>query len=254
VTALSYPASLVQICIFSAFMAMFLWRAEAEESPRLRRFLAGLAVGFAGAFVLYYAPYAVQAVQKSALLLDRQVYDPPATFLFLRNQMRDTVRILKNGYPLYVGLSLAGFLLLTRSGISSYHRKILVACGLTYVAMLALKDPALFPMIFLHAKEDLFYAPIACLLCGLVLAWLWDHRRPARALVILFLIIAALLQLRDQALNHNTLEDQRHASIGRGTGNALAPRKSNRFIAHTPLEELEKSCACSQPVPRLWKT
>lgn len=173
VTALSYPASLVQISIFSAFMALFLWRGDDDDPKLCRRFVAGLALGFAGAFVLYYAPYAIQAVKKSSLLLDRQVYDPPATFLFLRNQMRDTVRILRNGYPLYVGLSLVGFALISRSGVSSYHRKILAACGLTYVTMLMFKDPALFPMIFLHAKEDLFYAPIACLLGGLVLATLW---------------------------------------------------------------------------------
>jgi hypothetical protein len=249
ITALSYPASLVQISIFSAFMAVFLWRAEGEELPRLRRFSAGLAIGFAGAFLLYYAPYAIQALQKSALLLDRQVYDPPATFLLLRNQMRDTVRILRNGYPLYVGLSLAGLVLLPRSGISSYHKKILVACGLTYAAMLTLKDPALLPMVFLHAKEDLFYAPVACLLSGLVLAWLWDRARPARALVILFLVAAALLQLRDQALNRDTLYDQPHASIGQGRY-ALGARESRSVSSSARDRAIRSSAPPSESRPR----
>jgi hypothetical protein len=221
VTALSYPASLVQVAIFSAFMALLLWRAEGAGSRPLQGFVAALLIGFAGAFLLYYAPYAIAALRKSDLLLDRDVYDPPATFWFLRNQMRDTVRILRNGYPLYVGLSLAGFAILPRSGASSYHRKILVACGLTYATMLALKDPALFPMIFLHAKEDLFYAPVACLLSGLVLARLWAHARSTRALAILLVSVAALLQLRDQALNRDTLRDQAHASLRRGLNATL---------------------------------
>ena len=85
--ALTYPASLVQISIFSTFMALFLWRGSHDERELCRRFVAGLSLGFAGAFVFYYAPYAIQAVQKSSILLDRQAYDPPATFLFLRNQM-----------------------------------------------------------------------------------------------------------------------------------------------------------------------
>ena len=51
VTALSYPASLVQISIFSAFMALFLWRGDDDDPKLCRRFVAGLALGFAGAFV-----------------------------------------------------------------------------------------------------------------------------------------------------------------------------------------------------------
>ena len=68
-------------------------------------------------------------------------------------------------------------------------------------------------MIFLHAKEDLFYAPIACLLGGLVLATLWRRGLWARVAVVAILILAATLQLRDQALNHNTLHDQRVAHV-----------------------------------------
>jgi hypothetical protein len=206
--ALSYPASLVQISIFSTIMALFLWWGEPGDRVLCRRFVAGLTFGFAGAFLLYYAPYAIQAVKKSSILLDRQAYDPPATFFFLRNQMRDTVRILMNGYPLFVGLAAVGFGLLSRSGVSPYHRKIFTACGLTYVAMLVLKDPALFPMIFLHAKEDLFFAPIACVLGGLVLARLWISGIRARVVVIALLVAAAALQVRDQALNRDTLHDQ----------------------------------------------
>ena len=114
-------------------------------------------------------------------LRSRAQLGPPATFFFLRNQMRDTVRILFNGYPLFVALSMGGWVLLCRTEVAGFHRRLLVAWGLTYVLMLIFKDPALFPMIFLHAKEDLFYASLACLLGGLPIAgggpWRWRRAR-----------------------------------------------------------------------------
>ena len=105
-------------------------------------------MGLLASFVFYYAPYALEAIRKSSLLLDRATYDPPATFFFLRNQMRDTVRILYNGYPLFVALSIGGWVLLCRPEVAGFYRRFLVAWGLTYGLMLILKDPALFPMIF----------------------------------------------------------------------------------------------------------
>ncbi len=176
-TALSYLASLVQILparVGHRCAPLCLWRSR-TRAP-LRR---GPQPGLLGAFVLYYAPYAVAAAGKSGLLLDRATYDPPATFFFLRNQMRDTVRILMNGYPLYLLLALGGYLVLPlSSGASRYHRQLLAAAGLTYVLMLLLKDPLFFPMIFLHAKEDLFFAPVACLLGASFSSYLWSTGRP----------------------------------------------------------------------------
>ncbi len=206
-TVLSYPATLVHVSIFSVFFALLLFCGE-EDQQLARRFLAALTIGFTLAFTLYYGPYVVQAVQKANLLLDRTVYDPPASFFFLRNQMRDTVRILTNGYPVYVILSVGGFLLLPRSGALGFHRKMLYSLGLTYLTMLILKDPALLPMIFLHAKEDLFYAPVACLLISLVVTKLWRRSRITQGIVLAFFTFLTFLQVRDQALNHNTLLDQ----------------------------------------------
>ena len=90
--------------------------------------------------------------------------------------MRDTVRILSNGYPLYVALSLVGLFTLGRYNTLGFHRRVLFAAVLTYVTMLILKDPIFLPRVFLHAKEDLFYSPIACLLAALPLASLWASR------------------------------------------------------------------------------
>ena len=176
-----------------------------------QRVVLGFGMGLLASFVLYYAPYALEAIRKSSLLLDRAAYDPPATFFFLRNQMRDTVQILSNGYPLFVALSIGGWVLLCRTGVMGFHRRFLVAWGLTYVLMLVFKDPAFFPMIFLHAKEDLFYASLACLLGGLFLTYLWARQPWGKVIVVGVFLAAALLALRDQRLNSNTLHDQQVA-------------------------------------------
>ncbi len=90
--------------------------------------------------------------------------------------MRDTVRILSNGYPLYVVLSIVGLFSLGQWKAMGFDRRILIAAVLTYVIMLILKDPIFLPKVFLHAKEDLFCSPVACLLAALPLASLWASR------------------------------------------------------------------------------
>ena len=194
--ALSYTASLVQLCIFAAVLLLLLWIGGPRSLTK--RVVLGFGMGLLASFVFYYAPYALEAIRKSSLLLDRATYDPPATFFFLRNQMRDTVRILYNGYPLFVALSIGGWVLLCRPEVAGFYRRFLVAWGLTYGLMLILKDPALFPMIFLHAKEDLFYASLACLLGGLFLTYLWACPPWGRVMVVGVFLGAALLAIRDQ--------------------------------------------------------
>ena len=89
-------------------------------------------------------------------------------------------------------------MLLCRPEVAGFYRRFLVAWGLTYGLMLILKDPALFPMIFLHAKEDLFYASLACLLGGLFLTYLWACPPWGRVMVVGVFLGAALLAIRDQ--------------------------------------------------------
>jgi len=208
-TVLSYAASLVQVSLMTAFLTLLLAVSGDDEDKALtRRLVLSFAVGLVASFVVYYGPYARDAVASSQVLLDRAEYDPPATFFFLRNQMRDTVRILRNGYPLYVALSVAGWILFSRNGADRFHKRLLYAAGLTYVLMLVLKDPAFLPWIFLHAKEDLFYAPIGCLLSALVLTRLWRASVVGRAFATGLVLLAMGLAVRDQLLNVNTLHDQ----------------------------------------------
>ena len=223
--ALSYTASLVQLCIFAAMLLLLLWVGKPRTLAK--RVFLGFGMGLLASFVVYYAPYALEAIRKSSLLLDRAAYDPPATFFFLRNQMRDTVRILLNGYPLFVALSIGGWVLLCRAEVAGFHRRLLVAWGLTYVLMLIFKDPAFFPTIFLYAKEDLFYASLACLLGGLFLTYLWARPLWGRVVVVGVFLVAALLALRDQRLNSNTLHDQQVAQAQDGaTQLAIRPLES----------------------------
>src|SRR3990172_11898852 len=95
-TALSYPAALVHASLLAALAILCLSVGSEEERSSAKRVFAGVSLGLFGAFLVYYAPYALQAAQKANLLLERRAYDPPASFFFLRNQMRDTVRILSN--------------------------------------------------------------------------------------------------------------------------------------------------------------
>ena len=209
VTVLSYAAPLVQTSIMAGFLTLLLAGSRDEGHTALSgRFALSFALGLAAAFGVYYWPYALEAVAKSRVILDRGAYEAPATFFFLRNQMRDTVRILMNGYPLYVTLSVVGWLLLIGNGVAAFHKRLLYAAGLSYVVMLILKDPVFFPWIFLHAKEDLYYAPIACLLSGLALARLWKTSSVGRMVAVVVLVLAAGLVVRDQYLNANTLDDQ----------------------------------------------
>ena len=175
VTLISYPAPVVQLLILLAWLTLLV-EVVGEERTLLKGLLGGFSLGAGVAVAIYYAPYAIDALAKADILLDRGDYDPRATFFFLRNQMRDTVRILSNGYPLYVALSLVGLFTLGRYNTLGFHRRVLFAAVLTYVTMLILKDPIFLPRVFLHAKEDLFYSPIACLLAALPLASLWASR------------------------------------------------------------------------------
>ena len=209
VSVLFYTVALVQLCILvGLFSALVLLGGEQQDRRLLLRLLASYAGGMAAATAVYYAPYIMAAFTQGGILLDRGgTYDPPATFYFLRNQLRDTVRILLNGHLVYVALSLVGLGMLSRGAASRIHRQIVWATLGTYVILLVLKDPVFFPRIFLHAKEDLFYAPMACLLGALPLAALW-RRGAGRGVVVAFLLLMLVLNLRDQAINSNTLRIQ----------------------------------------------
>ena len=107
-------------------------------------------------------------------------YRAPARFLLLRNQMRDTVRILSFGYPIFVLLALPAYFRLKQWGSGEMARRIVFAWTGTYISLLLLKDPAFFPQLFLHVKEDLLFAPLICILGGMTLAAMWKRSRVGR--------------------------------------------------------------------------
>ena len=206
IAALSYAVAPIQLGFFVATLTVLL--AISRDERILAAALAlGSALGAAGAVILYYGPYVLDALERSRFLLEGGAYAPPAAFFFLRNQMRDTVRIYLNGFPLYLLLSAAGLVLLRRSGASSAHQKLLWSAALTFALLLVLKDPLVFPRILLHAKEDLFYASFACLLGALPLSALWSRRVGRRAAALL-LAVLSYLAAKDQAHNANTLRSQ----------------------------------------------
>ena len=86
--------------------------------------------------------------------------------------------------------------------------RFLAAAVLTYLLMLVLKDPVMFPRIFLHAKEDLFYAPFACMLMALVAARLWASGKLGRGLALAGFAALSYLSIRDKAWNVDTLHPQ----------------------------------------------
>ncbi len=202
VVALSYTVAFVQI---SVFMAFFVVLTAWQDRPTALRFASGFALGIAGAVAVFYAPYLFGG---GGAALERAAdYKAPSSFFFLRNQLRDTVRLLQNGHAAYVLLSLVGLSIVDRWNLSAHHRRVLWAALATYVTILVLKDPVFLPRVFLHAKEDVFYAPFACMLLALPLTSLWRNRS-YRPLTFAVLAILVLLSVRDKAFNADTLYPQ----------------------------------------------
>ncbi len=213
VCMLCYTVTLVQLAIFMTLFLTLLMVSGGETRALGFRLATGFALGGIGALALFYGPYVASALSGGGVLLDRaEAYDPPARFYFLRNQLRDSVRFLGNGYPAYVLLSISGFFLLARNGTQRADRLLLWAGLASYGTLLVLKDPLMMPRVFLHAKEHLFYAPFACLVGALPLASLWKTHR-WRAVVVAVFIGLAALAARDQAWNANTLVRQPLANL-----------------------------------------
>jgi len=210
---LSYTVTLVQLSIWTTVLIALLFVAGSEERALAGRVAVGFALGGCLALAVFYGPYVVSALTSGGVLLDRaEAYEPPAELFFLRNQLRDGVRLLRNGYPVYLLLSAVGLWMLGRSDARRHHKMMLWAAVSTYVALLILKDPDVMPRVFLHAKEHLFYAPFACLLGAVPLAALWRTKR-LRAVVVAILLALSALAVHDQSWNANTLESQPLARI-----------------------------------------
>ena len=204
---IAYTATLFHFVIF---MILFtLW-----EIVTTRKFwpstmtLSAVAASLSGtvaSFVLFYHHFVGTALTRHEAILAVNTYRAPASFLFLRNQMRDTLTILSFGYPLYTLLALPAYFRLKQWSCNETARRLVLAWTGTYILLLVLKDPALFPQLLLHVKEDLLFAPLMCILGGMTLAWSWKRGGAFKCGVVLVLVLFGGLQVRDYLYNADTI-------------------------------------------------
>jgi hypothetical protein len=200
---IAYAATLFHFVIFIAWLVFLDLVAERSWVPGRQtvRMLIGAVSGTCGSFALFYYRFVGTATANRQAIFAAEGYHPPATFFFLRNQMRDTVQILRFGYPGWVLLAVPAYLKLRDWTTDSFARRVIMAWTATYGTLLVLKDPVFFPQLFLHAKEDLLYAPLLCVMGGMTLARLHSKGRRGKIAVAAVLIALACLQARDYTYN-----------------------------------------------------
>ncbi len=200
---LSYTATLFHLVFFVAWLAFLTGvenRSLATDS-RTRRIVAGAAAGTLVSVAVFYRRFIVSALAAKEAILSGESYRAPARVWFLRNQMRDTVRILRFGYPLWIVLALPAYLKLRVWTRGSFARRVILAWTATYLFLLVLKDPVFFPQLFLHVKEDLLIAPLLCILGGMTLQRLATLGRKGKWAALAILLVLAACQVRDYLYN-----------------------------------------------------
>jgi hypothetical protein len=204
---LAYTATLFHFVFFMVcFTATELVRERRLwPSPLTSRAVLAGVVGTLGAFALFYWHFVGPAFERSGAILDTAAYRPPATFLFLRNQMRDTVRILEGGYFAFVLVALPALVTVRAWARDELAKRVVIGWSATYVLLLVLKDPALFPQLFLHVKEDLLFATLMCVLGAVSLSWLVRRGVAGKLAVVTILIVLAIFQARDYLENADTI-------------------------------------------------
>ncbi len=204
---LAYTATLFHFVGFMFFF--FLTDLVARQSllPTGTSFRATVAAatGTLGSLLLFYGHFIRPALASKEAILSREVYRAPGRFFFLRNQMRDTVRILRFGYPAYVLLALPAWFKLKSWSSGELARRVVWAWTATYLSLLLLKDPVFFPQLFLHVKEDLFFAPLLCILGGMTLQHVSGLGRKGKALTAVILAVLFTLYMQDYLFNANTV-------------------------------------------------
>jgi hypothetical protein len=198
----AYPGSLIHwVILLGCFLVVELVaRRSLLPSPDAARALLASAAGGVASIAAFYHPFVWAAIAgratRQAILL-REVFRPKATFFFLRNQMRDTVEILSFGYPLWVLLGVPALLRLRAWAHDPFARKMIWSWLAAYTLHLILKDPVFFPQLFLYVKEELMYAPLACILGGVTLAWLDAKGRLGRATAYGVVLLCLGLYVQD---------------------------------------------------------
>jgi hypothetical protein len=198
----AYPGSLIHwVILLGCFLVVELvTRRSLLPSPDAARTLLASAAGGVASLAAFYHPFVWAAIAgratRQAILL-REVFRPKATFFFLRNQMRDTVEILSFGYPLWMLLGVPALLRLRAWAHDPFARKMIWSWVAAYAMHLILKDPVFFPQLFLYVKEELMYAPLACILGGVTLAWLDAKGRLGRAAAYGVVLLCLGLYVQD---------------------------------------------------------
>ena len=204
---LAYTATLFQFVGFMFFFYLTDLVAQRSLLPTRTTFrvTSAAATGTLGSLLLFYGHFIRPALASKSAILSREAYRAPGRFFFLRNQMRDTVRILRFGYPAHVLLALPAWFKLRTWSAGALARRVVWAWTATYVSLLLLKDPVFFPQLLLHVKEDLFFAPLLCVLGGMTLRHLSGSGRIGKAITVAILTVLFALQVQDYLFNANTV-------------------------------------------------
>ena len=177
-----------------------------------RGFLTASVAGTLASVAVFYRHFLGAGGSKLALLSSTG-YHAPSSFFFLRNQVRDTVRVLAGGYPLSWLIAISAFAKLRSWTSSAFSRRVIWAWTLTFLTFLVLKDPLFFPRLFLQIKEHLFFACLLSALGGMTLSKLVESGSKGKVVVAVVLTLAVTLRVGDYASNadmiHAPVQDAR---------------------------------------------
>jgi hypothetical protein len=199
---LAYSATLLHFVVFMVWLVLLevVSARSIFMRPEARGFLAASVAGTLGSFAVFYRHFLGAGGDKLALL-SSEGYRAPASFLFLRNQVRDTARVLRAGYPLWWFLATPALVRLHAWTSRSFARRVVWAWTLAFLTFVVLKDPLVVPRLLLQIKEHLFVACLLSSLGGMTLAKLAQWGAKGKLAVALILAVALALRVGDYAAN-----------------------------------------------------
>jgi len=193
--SLGYSSLVVSLGLFGVVLLTLLALDASDVEVKSRWGLAGaLVVGGLLAGCLFYFHYVPGLLRGASGVEAEPDLFPGRTFLIFHNESRQSLRVWQMGYaaPLLAGL-LAAPLALRR--LSTAPRLVFVAWVASWMLIMILKEPLLFPKLLRWAKEDQFLSPALCLF---VAAGVWALPRALRIPSTALVLLSALgIQLRD---------------------------------------------------------
>ncbi len=201
---LSYSATLPHFVVFIGWLVVLeVMSSRFRIGARARGWLGAAVSGTLGSVALFYRHFL--GASKASAAFHPEGYQAPASFFFLRNQPRDTVRILEMGHPVFLALAVPAYFRLRSWVATDFSRRVIWAWTAAYVTFLLAKDPLLLPGLFLQIKEDLFFAPLACALGGMTLGHLIRASRRGRLATFALVALLAVLRMNDYLYNADTI-------------------------------------------------